>query len=127
MEKNIAREQHVLVNVVHHRELLATLNLSGRHVLEFGVGTGALTKLVLERDPEAVIGYEIDPSLCQLRDSRLTLHEGDLTQAHFSYLAGAGKYCIIANPRMNVLDTGENWSRNESNYPCRIPASAQAD
>ena len=66
-------ELHMLRDVGPHRAWLSGTDLAGRGVVEFGVGTGVLTRLILERNPARVVGYEIDPDLCRLADPRFEL------------------------------------------------------
>lgn len=74
-------QQHFLRDTAAVRRLLATVDLSGRTVVEIGVGTGVLTGLILERGPERVIGYEVDPGVCALADPRLDLRIQDFRAA----------------------------------------------
>jgi 16S rRNA A1518/A1519 N6-dimethyltransferase RsmA/KsgA/DIM1 with predicted DNA glycosylase/AP lyase activity len=96
-------EQHMLANLEPHRTWLAGIDLAGRGVVEFGVGTGALTRLILERNPARIIGYEIDPDLCTVTDSRLELRIGDLRTMDYAYLADPS-WCVIANPPYDCLE-----------------------
>ncbi|NBS41258.1 hypothetical protein EBS80_01200 [bacterium] len=83
------------------RSLLATIDLSRRVVIEVGVGTGAITRMVLDRAPDSVIGYEIDSDICALRDPRLDLRIGDFRAAPFPTLDA--RHCLIAAPPYGLL------------------------
>lgn len=93
--------QHMLRTVEPLRSLLATIDLSRRVVIEVGVGTGVITRLALDRAPESVIGYEIDPNICALRDPRLDLRIGDFRAATFPTLDA--RHCLIAAPPYDLL------------------------
>lgn len=82
------------------RRLLAGIDLTNRVVLEIGVGTGVITRMVLDRGPLLVLGYEIDPDICKLRDARLDLRVADFQEAT---LPPPGT-CLIAAPPYGLLD-----------------------
>lgn len=95
-------EVHLLRELGPHRRELARLGLAGRAVLEVGAGAGALTGLILERDPALVVAYEIIAGLCGLRDPRLDLREHDITAADLSFLSER-RFALIANPPYSLL------------------------
>lgn len=92
---------HVLKELQRYRELLQSISLKGRQVIEIGVGTGALTQLILERDPQSVIGYEILNGLCKIDDPRLHLTIGDATTQAWPAIHSA--QCLIANPPYSLI------------------------
>jgi hypothetical protein len=96
-------ELHVLRDVGPHRAWLSGTDLTGRGVVEFGVGTGVLTRLILERSPARVVGYEIDPHLCRLDDPRFELRLGDLRAMDYAFLTDPA-WCVIANPPYECLE-----------------------
>lgn len=116
----VSFEQHMLVTKDPYRKLLNSIILDNRIVIEIGVGAGDLTKLVLESNPEKVIGYEIDPSfytdttqdLEWLSNSKLDLIIADFLQADLSFINS--KHCLISNPPYDLLEeialmvSGEN-------------------
>ncbi len=56
-------QQHFLTNFDSYRTLFSTCEIKGKTILEIGVGTGSLSKLILDESPEKLVGYEIDPTL----------------------------------------------------------------
>lgn len=94
--------QHMLCTTEPFHALLSGIELSGRVVLEPCVGTGVITRLTLERGPQAVIGFEIDPDICQLVDPRLDLRIGDFRRATLPTLDP--RHCLIAAPFYGLLD-----------------------
>jgi 16S rRNA A1518/A1519 N6-dimethyltransferase RsmA/KsgA/DIM1 with predicted DNA glycosylase/AP lyase activity len=95
-------QQHFLTQTDGYAALLASLPIRGRRVVEFGVGNGELTTLILAQEPAAVIGYEIDPTLDTPVHPVLTVHHEDLTAADLSWLRPAD--AVIANPPYALLD-----------------------
>lgn len=114
-------QQHMLVTKGPYSDLLHSIQLCGRIVIEIGVGTGQLTKLILENNPEKIIGYEIDPNFSDsVSDSlkgvnllsKLELIIADFLQADLSFVNPT--HCLISNPPYDLLKqiaplvTGEN-------------------
>ena len=97
MVKSTDREQHMLVNTAEYKHLLDSIDFSRFHVVELGVGTGVVTRLILSRNPIDVVGYEIDAGLCRISDPRFVLRVQDFTQEDFSYMR-TDAYGVIANP-----------------------------
>lgn len=95
-------EQHFLVNLEPYRQLLSTLDLSDFTVLEFGVGNGELTNLILERNPKKVIGYEIDPTLNFPTHPNFELRLSDFTNESFEFIKNE-KVAIISNPPYSTI------------------------
>ena len=95
----MGHEQHFTRDVDPIRAVLSWLPIAGRSVLELGAGRGALTSLLLERDPEPRDG---------LRDRAGPLHaarsaphaEEDFTRADLSVFRAA---CWIATPPYETL------------------------
>src|SRR3989344_4906149 len=96
-------EQHMLAATAGYRSLLESISLSGRIVLEFGIGTGVLTSLVLAQHPLKVIGYEIDPDLSRhIQHPNLTVETRDIKKVDYDTLTT--EHCIISNPPYSCLD-----------------------
>lgn len=91
-------ELHVLKDLDSYRRILGVVK--GRRVVEYGVGTGALTKLLLEAGAEWVYGYEIVPGICEAVDPRFTLQNADYTR--YAWNAHLGT-CVVANPAYSTL------------------------
>lgn len=72
-----------------------------RNVLELGCGSGVLTRLLLDAGAGKVLGYEIDPTLCQVHDPRFELLISDYTDIQIDTLRN---YCLVANPAYTTLD-----------------------
>jgi 16S rRNA A1518/A1519 N6-dimethyltransferase RsmA/KsgA/DIM1 with predicted DNA glycosylase/AP lyase activity len=96
-------EQHFLTNLTPYRNLLSSLNLSSFTILEFGIGHGEITQLILDQNPKKVIGFEIDPLLPQITHPLLEIHGGDFTECNFEFLRHGGPYGIISNPPYSTL------------------------
>jgi SAM-dependent methyltransferase len=101
-------ELHVLTKTDAYQAALNEL-IPGRDVLELGVGTGALTKLILEAGAKSVVGYEILPDVCDLKNPRFTLVTADYT-TELDYLAKPGwsgvearRLVLVANPAYSTL------------------------
>eukprot|EP01080_Neovahlkampfia_damariscottae_P011340 gene11340-4508_t len=73
------------------------INFENLNILELGVGTGNLTKLILSNNPLKVIGIEIQENLCKIEHKKLSLVINDLTQVDYSFLK-EGEWAIISNP-----------------------------
>lgn len=97
-------EQHFMLNTEPHRRLFSKGILKSRKVVEFGVGTGALTNLVLDAGASAVLGYEIQEGLCEIRNTRFTLRIADFTKVDLGYLASTPDICVVSNPPYKTLD-----------------------
>lgn len=93
-------ELHVTKNLDPFRTLFTEGFLRGRDVIEFGVGTGALTQLILDAGARSVVGYEILPNICTVTDPRLTLHTADFTKAPITLNRHKA---IVANPPYSTL------------------------
>jgi 8-oxo-dGTP pyrophosphatase MutT (NUDIX family) len=97
-------QQHMLKSLGEYRAFLSRINLVGRVVVEVGVGTGALTVLILAWNPDLVIGYEIDRSLpCPVASPLFDLRTEDFASADLSYVDA--RHCLIANPPYSLLTT----------------------
>jgi 16S rRNA A1518/A1519 N6-dimethyltransferase RsmA/KsgA/DIM1 with predicted DNA glycosylase/AP lyase activity len=83
------------------RRLLAVIDLTGKTVIEVGVGTGVLTRMILGRNPKLVLGFEIDPQICQVLDFRLSLRIGDFRRV--DGLPTGDDVCLIAAPPYDLL------------------------
>lgn len=77
---------------------LRSLDLNQRQVLEFGLGTGELTRGILQCNPRRVIGFEVDKDLPP-RDisDRIELVVEDFTKVDFSFLKDE-LFCIVSFP-----------------------------
>ncbi len=93
--------QHFLIKTDPYRAFLQGLPIKGRRVFEVGVGTGVLTKLILEQNPEVLIGVEIDSRLTFPHDDRLRVMQGDLREINLDFLKDG--FCLIANPPYYLL------------------------
>lgn len=79
---------------------LARIDLEGRHVLEVGAGTGALTRAILAKSPASLLAFEIEAGLCGVRDARLELRE----EAFPPSASIVGRWdCLVAIPPYSVL------------------------
>ncbi len=101
-EKTRQYQQYYLVQLDEYRALLRTLDLRDYDVVEIGVGDGALTRLVLERSPRRIVGYEIDPPTNTVSDPRLDFRRGDITQEDLSIFQHSG-VALISNPPYVLL------------------------
>ncbi|MFM9890642.1 MAG: hypothetical protein ACKVOE_08415 [Rickettsiales bacterium] len=97
-------ERHYTLNLVPFSEVVDSLDLSGKTVIEVGVGGGNITQLLLNRPkgsggPDKVIGYEIDPCVTpKLNDPRLELRIGDFCTADLTEFQGRDDVVLISNP-----------------------------
>jgi 16S rRNA A1518/A1519 N6-dimethyltransferase RsmA/KsgA/DIM1 with predicted DNA glycosylase/AP lyase activity len=98
----MSHQQHFLTRIDGYRTLLSTLPLQGRRVIEFGVGNGELTDLILEQQPAEVIGYELDGALRTPSHPALTVHHADFTAADLSWMVPGD--VVISNPPYSALD-----------------------
>ncbi|MCB0329274.1 MAG: hypothetical protein KDD70_06415 [Bdellovibrionales bacterium] len=97
------KEQHTLLDTEPVKKLLNLLFLQQRTVVELGVGSGALTELILDRGPAKVIGYELFPEATPASIAgKIDLRVEDIAEVDFSYLAN-GDPCIIALPPYSLL------------------------
>lgn len=87
-------EQHFICDVKPFQNVLDTVNINGRHVIEFGAGTGVLTQLLLDCGAR-VTAYEIEPGLCRIVHPDLVLIEDDIRNAK---IPNAGDAFISAPP-----------------------------
>ena len=95
--------QHMLVDISAYRTYLWSLDLKARRVLEVGVGTGRLTQIILERHTRSILGYEIEPNMCTMIQSKIvTIIYQDFKEADLSFLRNSD-YCIISNPPYGLL------------------------
>ena len=116
-------EQHFTTGEVlaRFRTLLASLDLSGRRVLEIGAGKGAVTELLLERGASHVTAFEIDPGLCALRHPRLTLREEDASKSNLDF----DWDCLISIPPYQLLPFLASLV-GKRDYVLMIPEKASA-
>ncbi len=92
---------HMLKDVEGHRRLFANGMLKNRKVLELGVGTGMLTKAILDAGATGVLGCEIQPGICAVQDPRLMVVTCDYTQTRLDIPSAS---CLVANPAYSTLD-----------------------
>ena len=79
----------------------AQLNFTNRDIVEFGAGTGALTRALLDRGARSVEAWEIDPDLSKpFSDPRLSWKLGDILTARPSDVAGR---CVASFPPYQTL------------------------
>lgn len=71
--------------------------------MEFGVGNGEITQLILNQSPKHVIGYEIDSQLNRPFHPHLTIQFNDFTKVNFDFLRQGGPYGIICNPPYSTI------------------------
>ncbi|MBP6945201.1 hypothetical protein KBD61_00735 [Patescibacteria group bacterium] len=102
-------EFHELTKTEEYGTLLERCKLDNFVITEIGVGTGALTKMILKNNPKQVIGFEIVSDLCSLQDSRFTLHIQDIKEADLSYLACNGPHGLISNPPYSLIPDISKW------------------
>lgn len=98
-------DQHMIRDMTDYERLLGSLDIRSRTVVEFGVGTGLLTRAILAQSPAKVIGYEIDPSLVPgdlAGHPSLDLRMKDFTNENFGFLDGTS-YAFISNPPYSEL------------------------
>lgn len=93
-------EQHMLKETSQYRAELGDM-VNGRNVLELGCGTGVLTQLLLDAGARKVVGYELDPSPCQVNDPRFELRIADYTT---TLDLPSNDFCLVANPAYSTLD-----------------------
>lgn len=91
------KEQHYLIDTSTHERVLP--DLTGKDVLEVGVGHGELTELILRKNPRAIIGYEIAKGVCKIDDLRFTLVEEDIRLSRRSF----NGYVLVSNPPYSLL------------------------
>jgi 16S rRNA A1518/A1519 N6-dimethyltransferase RsmA/KsgA/DIM1 with predicted DNA glycosylase/AP lyase activity len=98
-------DQHMIRDMTSYERLLQSLDIGGRMVVEFGVGTGSLTRAIMAQSPTRIVGYEIDGSLVPediaghpLMDLRMK----DFTREDFGFLSGS-RYALISNPPYSEL------------------------
>lgn len=92
-------------DMTDYERLLGSLDIRDRTVVEFGVGTGLLTRAILAQSPAKVIGYEIDQSLVPddlAGHPSLDLRMKDFTIEDFGFLDGTC-YALISNPPYSEL------------------------
>jgi len=91
------RDQFFTINPEKFAAVLSEISLKNHQVVEFGVGTGIITKLTLAQDPLSITGYELDEEAMAWEDPKLQLKFMDFKKENFEYLQ-IGKYAVIANP-----------------------------
>lgn len=97
-------EQHILINTTQYKQALENI-IDGRKVLEFGVGTGTLTQLLLEAGASQIIGYEFQEGLCQIEHERFALHVVDYTKCRINKSYNdRTDFCLVTNPAYSTLD-----------------------
>ena len=94
------KHQHFLQNLDPYKNLIDSLDISGRIILEIGVGHGEITKLLLEQGAN-VIGYEIDKNI-GFQHPNLTMIYKDFRYADIDDLKDLD-LAIIANPPYNLI------------------------
>ena len=93
---------HVLTNTSEYAQLL-TRRVREREIIELGVGTGVLTRLLLDAGAKHVLGWEILPDVCGVKESpRFTLFPLDYTKMEDDFQRRHGK-CLVANPAYDTL------------------------
>lgn len=96
-------QQHMLKNREDFSIELQDLNLDGLTVVELGVGTGELTKIISDRKPKKIIGYEIDPNIVpEELATAIELHIDDFTRCNLDIFKDPS-VCLITNPPYNQL------------------------
>lgn len=99
-------EQHFIKQCSYLERFTKELNLQNKSVLEFGVGTGVLTKYILDAGAKYVVGIEIDTDLkTDLKDNRLHMIYQDLRDVDYSFLSNVeSNWCIVSFPPYQCLD-----------------------
>lgn len=95
-------EQHFLKNINKYKNLLNHNFLEVENVLEFGIGNGEITNLLLEYGYK-VFGYEIDSGLSFPTHSNLHLKICDFLKEDFSFVEDMFKIGVISNPPYSCL------------------------
>lgn len=93
-------EQHWVAPQAARRALMG-LSLTGLSVVEFGAGTGELTRALLEVGVATVQAWEIDPDLPPLQDARVEWVARDIAFAREADLRGKA---LISFPPYSTLD-----------------------
>lgn len=93
---------HYLCRIPADRKLIpAVSQIENKKVLDVGLGTGAYTKLLLDKN--TVVGVDQNPHLCQLP---ITVHKGDATE--LSALVEGEKFDIVLSTWMtDYLNTDQ--------------------
>jgi 16S rRNA A1518/A1519 N6-dimethyltransferase RsmA/KsgA/DIM1 with predicted DNA glycosylase/AP lyase activity len=105
MDINPTFDQHMIRDMSSYERLLRSLDIRGRMVVEFGVGSGSLTRAILAQSPARIVGYEIDRSLVPedlAGHPRIDLRMMDFTREDFGFLSGS-RYALISNPPYSEL------------------------
>lgn len=80
VESPINYHQHFLSNLASIRDIFSQSIINDKSILEIGVGSGILTKLILEANPKAILGFEIDKTItCEIEDLRFEIFYEDFT------------------------------------------------
>lgn len=94
-------EQYTMKKSPDYLEVLESIDLKELNVLEFGVGEGALSKMIWDQNPRSWLGYEIDNRYGLVPTNNHQLMVGDFTQANFDWLCT--HWCFISNPPYSKL------------------------
>lgn len=94
-------EQYTMKHSRQYQDCLESINLKELNVLEFGVGEGALSKMIWDQNPRSWLGYEIDNRYGLVPSNNHQLIIGDFTQANFNFLCT--HWCFISNPPYSKL------------------------
>lgn len=94
------KQGHFLQRLERYRALVNALPLTGRTVIDIGMGHGEVTRLLLDTDVSHVIGFEIDATLPDIEDPRLNIVIGDIREHESTFPQGAA---VVSNPPYFLL------------------------
>jgi len=97
--------QNFLVNTKITHEISQLLEISWKNIIEVGPGYGALTKNILEQNPEALHLVELDKDMIEILEDRKMRWELNLWDTHFhiyntdilDFTPDFTTYSVIAN------------------------------
>jgi 16S rRNA A1518/A1519 N6-dimethyltransferase RsmA/KsgA/DIM1 with predicted DNA glycosylase/AP lyase activity len=98
-------EQHWLLDIESLQNILNTMHISERDIVEIGVGTGNITYEILQRGPAKVIGLEIDATVVptDLYD-KIKLHLVDVKKVDLKQIVvGCTDPILISAPPYDCL------------------------
>ncbi len=117
--KQIVTEQPQLqytVNVQPFQKVLSEVDLNLMTILEFGIGNGDLTNLILQRNPRIVLGYEINPNLIMPEHEKLIINFKDFTEENFKWLRNGKCGVICIPPQKKLEDVKEIIEQNNIDH-----------